>query len=174
MKKLLTGIMVCLFSVTAFAQTGKLATDTASVSFINNAYIGSKTEIQASKLALEKADNPEVKTFASQLIKDHTKAIANLKKIAQSKGYNQFPEAVKKPDETLTQTDGAEFDSHFVAMMLQDHEQSVALFQDAAKNVQDADVKAFAVRTLPVLNRHLAVVQKLASGMNIATAATQR
>ncbi|WP_126837719.1 DUF4142 domain-containing protein [Variovorax sp. MHTC-1] len=43
-------------------------------------------EIATGKLALDKSQDPKIDKFAQQMIDDHTKALDDLKKIAQSKG----------------------------------------------------------------------------------------
>jgi putative membrane protein len=55
-------------------------------------------------------------------------------------------------------------------MMVKDHEKTVALFENAATNVKDPEIKAFAQQTLPVLKQHLASIQKIAAKLNIQTA----
>jgi putative membrane protein len=43
----------------------------------------------------------------------------------------------------------------------QAHEQAVALFEDYAKTGGNADLKAWAATTLPLLKEHLAMAKKL-------------
>jgi putative membrane protein len=49
---------------------------------------------------------------------------------------------------------GAEFDKAYMQHMVGDHEKAVALFQTAANSAQDADIKAYATKTLPTLQEH--------------------
>lgn len=51
---------------------------------------------------------------------------------------------------------GADFDKAYAEQMVKDHDKTVALFEDAAKNAVDADLKAFANKTLPTLKAHQA------------------
>jgi len=47
--------------------------------------------------------------------------------------------------------------------MVKDHEKDVTKFQEAATNATDADVKAYAAKTLPTLREHLDMARKLAA-----------
>jgi putative membrane protein len=49
--------------------------------------------------------------------------------------------------------------------MVDDHEDTVAAFQKQADNSADADVKAFAAKTLPTLKRHLEAIKEIHSKM---------
>jgi putative membrane protein len=56
---------------------------------------------------------------------------------------------------------GAEFDKAYIEMMLDDHKEDIEQFSDEASKGTDADVKAFATKTLPVLNKHLEHVKSI-------------
>jgi len=45
--------------------------------------------------------------------------------------------------------------------MVDDHKEDVSKFQDEANKGNDAEVKAFAAKTLPVLQKHLDHIQKI-------------
>ncbi len=70
----------------------------------------------------------------------------------------------KHIDELKTKK-GADFDKAYVELMVDDHKEDVDKFQDEANKGNDADVKAFAAKTLPVLQTHLDHVQKIKDGM---------
>ena len=46
-------------------------------------------------------------------------------------------------------------------MQLQGHQQAVALFQNYAQNGSDPELKTIAQQTLPTLQQHLQMAQKL-------------
>lgn len=62
----------------------------------------------------------------------------------------------------LAAKNGAEFDHAFVAAMVSDHEEDIAMFDKKAQNADDADVRSLAADTLPKLRQHLARAQELA------------
>ena len=57
---------------------------------------------------------------------------------------------------------GAEFDRAYMHEMVEDHDTDVKKFRQEAEHANDADLKAFAQKTLPVLEQH----QKLAHDIN--------
>ena len=138
--------------------------------FISQAAQNGHAEIDTSKLALEKASDPKVKEFAKMMIEDHTKANEELKALASSKG-------VEAPDDPsllqrgksklmLSTADGADFDRRYAESMGVDaHKETIELFEKAAGSAEDADVKAFAKKTLPKLQEHLKMAQQLVKGL---------
>ncbi|MGI4727266.1 MAG: DUF4142 domain-containing protein [Janthinobacterium lividum] len=148
-----------------------IANDTVATNFIAQATLGSMKEIEAGKLAEKKGAKSSIKTYGARMIKDHTKAIADMKKILMAKKFTVAPPAAADaaPDAMLTDASGTKFDTNYVTMMVQDHVKTVKLFQNAADNVKDPDLKAFAVKTLPVLQEHLAMIKSIAKELNIST-----
>jgi putative membrane protein len=50
-------------------------------------------------------------------------------------------------------------------MMVDDHKEDVDMFEKASNKGTDADVKAFAAKTLPVLRTHLDSAQAVNDGL---------
>jgi hypothetical protein len=58
--------------------------------------------------------------------------------------------------------DDAKFDERYARNFgVKAHESTIKLFQEAAQNAKDADVKAWAQKTLPSLQHHLEMAQAL-------------
>ena len=130
-------------------------------------------EVQVSQLAASKATDANVKSFASMLVDHHTAANNELVKIANAKGVEvpaAPPRAMRKDIEKLGKKNGAEFDKDFVREVgIKAHEKDIKKFENASKDVKDAELKAFVDKTLPKLREHLAAAQKLPqSGKNAA------
>lgn len=119
---------------------------------------GGIMEIELARLAREKAQSNDVKEFAAMMIADHSKANDELKSIASQKNIT-LPSTLGKDGQEhvdeLSKLSGTEFDKKYVDLMVDDHEEDVKLFQDAAKDADDPAVKAFAAKTLPTLQKHL-------------------
>ena len=58
---------------------------------------------------------------------------------------------------------GAEFDRAFANHMVMGHEKAIRKFENASANLQDADLKKYADKTLPTLRDHLRRAQELQS-----------
>ena len=116
-------------------------------------------EVLSSVQAKAKAQNAEVKKFAEQMITDHTKTSDELKQIA-AKRYLGLPTVAlarhqRMLDELTNEEDMDEFDDEYMSMQVKVHSQAVELFESAAENETDPELKAFAVRHLPHLRMHL-------------------
>jgi putative membrane protein len=143
--------------------------------FVEKAAGSGMFEVQVSQLGASKATDPNVKSFASMLVDHHTAANNELVKMANAKGIElpaAPPRTMRRDTEKLGKKNGAEFDRDFVRQVgIKAHEKDIKLFEKASKDAKDADVKAFATKTLPVLREHLAAAQKLPqSGKNAAVA----
>lgn len=143
---------------TANAVAAGMAVDEADAKFAVDAANGGMGEVALSKLAQGKASNAKVKEFADMMITDHSKANDELMALAKTKNI-ALPDSVgadnKMKSEELAKKAGKEFDKAYVDVMLTDHKKTVSLFEDASKNAKDADIKAFAAKTLPTLKAHL-------------------
>lgn len=146
----------------AFAEVGK--TDT---NFMKKAAESGMLEIEASTLAESKASSDTVKSFASQMLKDHKAADSELKSLASSKGVElptELPSADKKRLEALGALEGATFDREYAKEVgVKAHNKAVSLFREASTKSRDPDVKAFAGKTLPTLQHHLEMANKMAN-----------
>src|SRR5438067_1595292 len=133
--------------------------------FAANAAQGGLAEVEMGRLAAERASDPAVKEFGQRIASDHARASAELKTIAQKKGI-QLPGELGRSQRSeldkLAKLSGAEFDKEYMSAMVKDHETDVKDFETQAKQGGDPDIKAFANKTLPVLQRHLEMARAAA------------
>lgn len=172
---------------TAFASTG-LAQDTntsggmmksddkmmmsgkknADSKFMMAAATSDMNEIGLSNVALQKSQNEEVKKMAQMMIDDHTKSSEELKPLAMSKGV-MLPASMDAKHQAMStkmsNMSGMAFDMMYVKAMVDDHKKAVALFQKESTNGKDAEAKAFAIKTLPVIQGHLTMAQSMMTMM---------
>jgi len=132
--------------------------------FVQKASVGGSTEVALSKLALEKGSSDAVKRFAEQMVTDHTMANQELLTLA---GRKNIP-VPKKVDakhqaavDKLGPLQGEEFDRAYGKQMVQDHEETVDLFEKESAQGQDDDLKALATKLLPKLRDHLKMARDL-------------
>jgi putative membrane protein len=119
---------------------------------------GGMEEVQMGKLANEKATNQRVKNFGQMMVDDHSKAGDELKSLASQKNVTlpaSMSDDHQKDMDDLNKKKGKDFDKSYMKMMVSDHEKDISEFEKAAKNATDADLKAWADKTLPVLRKHL-------------------
>jgi putative membrane protein len=152
-------------SATTTGVTGGLvsAATPDDKTFVAKAGMAGLYEVQAGNLALQKAESAGVRAFAQRMIADHGKANAELAQLATVKGLALPAELEGEHEaavEHLNTLSGAEFDKAYMDHMRGDHQKDVAEFEKAAASAQDADIKAFAAKTLPVLREHLQLAQQ--------------
>lgn len=133
--------------------------------FVEKAAIGGMTEVQASELAKSKGTSQAVKDYSAHMIADHTKANTELMAAATSKGVTApgaLDAAHRKDIDKLSKMSGTDFDKAYMKQMVADHKATVSLFEKQAKSGKDADLQAWAGKTLPTLQEHLKMAQSIA------------
>lgn len=136
--------------------------------FTTKAAVGGMAEVALGKLALSKSTNTKIKDFAQMMVTDHGKANDELMSIAKSKNItlpaNVDADHQKKMDDLSTKS-GKDFDKAYVDAMIDGHKKTLDLMQDEAKNGKDADFKAFAAKTAPVVQHHLDAIKTIDKNM---------
>lgn len=159
-------------ALSLFVCTQALARSDAS--FMKLAAENGNAEVEAGKLAQTKAKRPEVKALADQMVTDHTKVGDELKQLAASKKVDlpTEPSVMQKGKLKMINTGSDDkFDDRYAREFgVKAHEDTIKLFQTATKEAKDADVKAFAQKTLPSLQSHLEMARKLAGNSGSAAA----
>jgi putative membrane protein len=121
-------------------------------------------EIEASKLAAEQTDGA-TKDFANDMIKAHTKTSAELKSALANDPKLPVPSALDSAHQDkldrLKSLNGADFAKKYHSMQVDAHEDAVSLFQRYVNGGDHAALKSWAAKTLPDLQHHLAMAEKL-------------
>lgn len=148
----------------ATAKTGARSVAKADMKFMKTAAQGGLAEVQSGELAASQGSSQQVKSFGQQMVSDHGKANQELMNLASAKGV-QLPTDPgarhKRAMTALKGSSGAAFDRAYAAQMVKDHEETLALFRKAADSAKDAEVKAFAAKTVPTLQHHLDMSRSL-------------
>jgi putative membrane protein len=149
-------LIVAACVVASTPAQGKL--NDKDTDFTKDAVQCSLLETKLAQYAKENAASEDVKKFAQRMVDDHTKAAADVAALGATKGVAPSITLDKKCQEVcdkLTKLKGAEFDKEYMRHMIEDHAKEIGRFETAAKNLQDPDLKAWALKTLPTLNEHL-------------------
>jgi putative membrane protein len=155
-----------LFAAAAIKGSTVVRPTPADEEFANEAAKGGKMEVELGRLASKRGRNVAVRQFGQRMVRDHTRAGNELKKLATSKGIILQDEMDAEGQAAMTRLSGlrgAAFDRAYMEMMVDDHEKDVAAFQTEATSGTDADFKAFAARTLPTLQTHLRLAKQAAA-----------
>lgn len=127
--------------------------------FVEKAAEAGRDEVAISRIAAERATNPDVKKFAQMLVDDHTRANDQLTSFANAK--NVSLKAKVKDEDKWTKKDPNAFDRDYVKQMVSDHKKDIKLFTKESQDGSDTDLVEFARKTLPTLNHHLEVANDL-------------
>ena len=147
------------------ATTDKVSHQDAS--FLRDASEANNAEVAAGKLAVAQSQNADVKTFAQMMIDDHSKAEDELKALASQKGVkvSDKPSVMERTEtKMLSERKGSSFDQHYAESDgVKAHADTIKLFQKEVDKGQDADVKAWAQKMLPALQKHQQAANDLKS-----------
>lgn len=133
--------------------------------FVTKAAISDMAEIESSKLAVAKSEGKS-KAFAEKMIKDHTETSTALKGLVTGgKVKANLPGAMDSAHQSkidkLKGLSGAAFTKEYDEMQVAAHKEAVSLFERYSKSGENADLKAFAAKTLPHLQMHLKMAEDL-------------
>jgi putative membrane protein len=177
MKSLIGSIAVaCAFTCVAVAGQEPAKTPTRpavpgakpaspDAPFIGTAAMDGLAEIEHGRLAMQRASSANVRQFAQRMVDDHRKAGDELKRLASQKDVTlatELDDQHRATHDNLVKLQGAAFDEAYMDHMVKAHLQAVALFQQEGKTGADPEVKAWALKTLPMLQAHA----KLATSIN--------
>lgn len=171
--RLLIALAAFALSGAAFAQGGKV--DSADANAMKKLAAANLAEIDAGKLAAEKAKSPAVKQFGQKMVDDHTKMLDDLKKLAQAKDVS-LPGTPDMEDRAkalkLRATSGDSFDKDYMSEMVKDHEKDVQETASLAKSAKDPQLKAAIEKAHSKIQQHLAMAKKIAGSESAASGAS--
>ena len=106
--------------------------------FLDKAIEANVAEIELSKMAEMRAEDPRVKAYAALMVKDHTKALRQLQHdqdMAQS-GTTVLSLEHRELRDRLAEFSGSEFDSAYMDAMVEMHRKDIQEFETAAQSKQ--------------------------------------
>jgi putative membrane protein len=170
-----TAVVACFFLATpALAQSVSVGEKTGVNSvlgitpktedFVKEAASSDMFEIQSSQLANQKSQDQQTKTFATQMVTDHTKTTSELKPLAQAAKV-EIPTAMlpahQKMLDKLKGLNGDDFTKQYHDDQVSAHKDAVSLFQRYGKGGDNDQIKNWASKTVPALEHHLQMAQDL-------------
>ena len=137
----------------------------ADKAFLAVAAQSGQAEVEAGRLAGRRAADGGVKAFAAKMVEDHAKVGSELQQLAGTKGVKlpDKPSLVQRASvRSLGTLEGRKFDEYYSRDWgVKAHENTILAFRSAIDKAEDADVKAFAQKTLPALEQHLEMARAL-------------
>lgn len=139
--------------------------------FVKEVAISDMFEIESSKLAEQKG-NAQEKSFAQQMVTDHSKTSSDLKSLISSgKVKAELPSGLDSSHQSkldkLKGASGKDFSSDFDSYQVSGHKDAVSLFERYAKGGDSAELKDWAGKTLPTLRHHLEMAEELGKAPSV-------
>ena len=133
--------------------------------FVKEAAMSDMLEIESSKLAQQHGP-ADIKTFAEQMVTDHTKSSNELKQLVKEGAVKaELPTALDSKAQgkldDLKKTKADDFADEYSDMQVGAHKDAVSLFERYAKEGDNSKLKDWAGKTLPTLKHHLQMAQDL-------------
>jgi len=132
--------------------------------FVEKAASAGLAEVAMGKAGQDMGKSDDVKKFGARMVEDQTKAnmelmriVADLKIDAPGKPLPEHEKHLKD----LTGASAADFDKAYMHHMVMSHEEAVKLFTKASTELRNEQLKAFATKTLPVIQEHLKMAKEI-------------
>jgi putative membrane protein len=135
--------------------------------FVRQAAIGGLAEVQEGQLAQQMASSADVKQFGQTMVQQHTENNNELMQVAQQEGITVSPTLDakhRKEAAMLQKKSGTAFDKTYVNDQIAGHKAMAQVMQSEITHGSDPALKAFAQKTLPVVQQHLQMAQQLSAG----------
>lgn len=143
---------------------GMGAAASADQAYVQNAAASDMFEIETSKLALEKATLPSIKTYAQMMIDEHTKSTTELKAAAGQAGIPvpaALPADKQAKVDALRGLSGAEFDRQYLADQRSGHQETLAKVNGYIAAAPAGPLKDHASKVTGVVQKHLNSLEKI-------------
>jgi putative membrane protein len=133
-------------------------------------------EINPSKLAQQKAQNPQVKEYAQRMIKDHGMLEDSLRALERRENISPAPNPISQQLHSQTQStmtrlqslSGAEFDQAYMQAMVQSHQEALNMIDNQLlPATQDPQLRmALSQQVRPIVMSHLEAARQIQQSMS--------
>jgi putative membrane protein len=154
---------------TATSGQGQDADFLRTASHINQA------EVDAGRMAMERAIDPEVRRFGEMLANDHRESLQELEQLASQQDIalpQQLDNKHQQMLSRLSQLQGAQFDREFINEMVKRHEEAISRFENQMRSGRDAQAKSYAANAIPSLREHLRIAREIEARLASGRSAT--
>jgi putative membrane protein len=114
--------------------TGEMV-DANAQRFVREASMGNHAEIQLGQLAVQRAQNQDVREFAQRMIDDHTRAQNQLEQVVRPANI-EMPRELgpqhQQIEQRLSGLEGNAFDREYIDVMVQEHQETIELLSERA------------------------------------------
>ena len=164
-------VAVALLLAGGAAMAAAETSETAAV--LGKLHHANQMEIEMGRLAMQRGEMIGVTSFGQTLIVDHTAVDERVVALAKRERIDvtaAMPAMTGDSMAKLRTLKGMQFDKAFARAMLEDHTQDVDEAKAVRDKTSDGQLKALLVTTIPVLEKHRDMAQKLADTIGPGTA----
>jgi putative membrane protein len=138
--------------------------------FVQEAANSDMYEVEAGKIAQQRGRSAAVRDFGAQMVAAHTETTTKLKAALKRSHADVAPPAHVDDRrqgmlDELRGAKDADFDNRYLAQQIAAHNEALILMRGYAKDGDNGDVKALAAKTVPVVQQHLDMAQKLSNDL---------
>lgn len=133
-------------------------TNAQDQTFVMQASMSNRAEVELGTLATAKAVNPSVKAFAQMMVQEHSKAQSELASISSNVNLafsDSLGVTMTALKQTLSAMSGAAFDKAYIASQVGAHQQTLVNFDAEINAGSNQQVKAYASKYRPHIRMHL-------------------
>ncbi|MTW09511.1 DUF4142 domain-containing protein [Pseudoduganella eburnea] len=132
-------------------------------------------EIETAKMALQKTQSDRVKSFAQQMVDEHTKGLDEVRKVASAHSVtlpNELDAKHKALATKLEKLSGDKFDRSYMEQAgVQSHKEAQQLVAKVETSAKDDELKSLATRLKPTIHQHLNNAEQLNAAVQGGTTA---
>lgn len=159
----------------AFVSCSKDKTETIkpegmNKSIIYNINYSNAAEINMGSLAESKGYGSVVKDYGKLMVQEHQKAQNELKTISSKRNIN-MPSGLSQEDQNtrslLSNLSGISFDTTYISSQITAHLKTRDMFLAFLDTSKDVELLSYAGKYLPVIIRHLAKADSIASTLGV-------
>lgn len=133
-------------------------TNAQDQTFVMQASMSNRAEVEMGTLASTKATNPSVKAFAQMMIQEHTTAQTELQNIANDVNAS-FMDSLDTENKAMKQTlmglSGMAFDQMYMSSQVAAHQKTLVNFDTEINGGSNQRVKSYATKYRPHIQMHL-------------------
>jgi putative membrane protein len=140
--------------------------------FVGAAASAGLLEVELGNFVASKAQTDDVKRFAQAMVRDHSKVNDEFKALLTKRGIavpTDMKQEHREQLDSMQKLEVAELEKQYKEKMVANHKKSIEGFEKESSGGKDAELKAFASKTLPALQHHLQMAQLMAEGKQLGS-----
>ena len=129
---------------------------------------GGMLEVKLGELAQTNGAAAGVKDYGMMMTKDHGMANSDFEKIAEKHNISlptTLSDKSQKTYDKLAGLKGVDFDKEYVSTMMDGHEDTLEILKKQSEDGKNADMKEFAMKTIPTVEKHLESIKAMKDKM---------